>query len=70
MSKPSSNPYLKLSSAAIQMALIIGGFTFLGNYLDNKWHYGQIMTIIFAFIGIGIGLYIVIKEVKQLNDEN
>jgi F0F1-type ATP synthase assembly protein I len=65
-----SNPFLKLSSAAIQMAAVIGGFTWLGTYLDSKWSKESLFTIIGAFVGVGIGLYLIIKEVIQLNREN
>jgi len=65
-----SNPYLKLSSAAIQMAAVIGGFTWLGTYLDTKCSTDSLLTIIGALLGVAIGLYLVIKEVNQLNREN
>lgn len=65
-----SNSYLKLSSAAIQMAAVIGGFTWLGTYLDTKYSTDSLFTIIGALLGVGIGLYLVIKEVNQLNREN
>lgn len=66
----SSNPFLKLSSAAIQMAAVIGGFTWLGTYLDTKWSADSLFTIVGALLGVGIGLYLIIKEVNQLNREN
>ena len=65
-----SNPFLKLSSAAIQMAAVIGGFTWLGTYLDTKWTKDSLFTIIGALVGVGIGLYLIIKEVNQLNRED
>lgn len=66
----SSNPFLKLSSAAIQMAAVIGGFTWFGTYLDTKWSTDSLFTIVGALLGVGIGLYLIIKEVNQLNREN
>ena len=66
----SSSSYLKLSSAAIQMAAVSGGFTWLGTYLDTKYSTDSLFTIIGALLGVGIGLYLVIKEVNQLNREN
>lgn len=66
----SSNPFLKLSSAAIQMAAVIGGFTWLGTYLDTKWSTDSLFTIVGALLGVGIGLFLIIKEVNQLNREN
>ena len=70
MSKDSSNPFLRLSTVAIQMAAVIGLFTWLGVYLDNKYHFSYLFTVILGLTGVGIGLYLVIKEVQQLNNEN
>jgi F0F1-type ATP synthase assembly protein I len=66
----SSNAYLKLSSAAFQMAAVIGGFTWLGTWLDQKFNTSSLFTIILALFGVGIGLYLIIKEVNTLNREN
>ncbi|MEN9968824.1 MAG: hypothetical protein RIR94_1007 [Bacteroidota bacterium] len=66
----SSNAYLKLSSAAFQMAAVIGGFTWLGTWLDQKFNTSSLFTIILALFGVGIGLYLIIKEVNALNREN
>ncbi|MEN9421747.1 MAG: hypothetical protein RI948_652 [Bacteroidota bacterium] len=65
-----NNPYLKLSSAAFQMAAVIGGFTWLGTWLDKKFNTSSLFTIILALVGVGIGLYLIIKEVNALNREN
>ena len=66
----SNNSYLKLSSAAFQMAAVIGGFTWLGTWLDNQFHTNSLFTIILALLGVGIGLYLIIQEVNALNREN
>ena len=66
----SNNTYLKLSSAAFQMAAVIGGFTWLGTWLDQKFKTSSLFTIILALFGVGIGLYLIIKEVNALNREN
>lgn len=70
MTNPDANPYLKLSSAAIQMAAVIGGFTWFGLFLDRRYHTNQLWTVLLALLGVGIGLYLLIKEVQQLNREN
>lgn len=64
------NAMFKLSAAAFQMAAVIGGFTWLGTFLDSKYATESLFTIVGALLGVGIGLYVVIKEVKQLSDEN
>jgi F0F1-type ATP synthase assembly protein I len=72
MTEKSSSPnrYLKFSAAAFQMAALIGGFTWLGTWLDQKFNTGSLFTIILALLGVGIGLYLIIKEVNALNREN
>ncbi len=68
--KKSNNTYLKLSSAAFQMAAVIGGFTWLGTWLDQKFQTSSLFTVVLALLGVGIGLYLIIKEVNALNREN
>jgi F0F1-type ATP synthase assembly protein I len=68
--RSSSNPYLKFTTAAFQMAAVIGGFTWLGIWLDQKFTTSSLFTIILALLGVGIGLYLIIKEVNALNREN
>lgn len=66
----SNNAYLKLSSAAFQMAAVIGGFTWLGTFLDKQFHTSTVFTIVLALLGVGMGLYLIIKEVNSLNRED
>ncbi|MGB1041271.1 MAG: AtpZ/AtpI family protein [Flavobacteriales bacterium] len=62
------NAFAKFSSIGIQMAVVIVGAVFLGDYLDTflvsetPW-----MTILFSLLGVSAGLYLVIKEVMKLN---
>jgi len=64
------NAFARFSSAGIQMAVIIVGAVFLGQYLDTfleaktPW-----MTILFSLIGVFGGLYLVIKEVVSINKD-
>lgn len=66
----STNSYLKLSSAAIQMAAVIGLFTWIGTLLDEHFHTDPLLTIILALLGVALGMYLLIKEVNALNREN
>jgi len=66
----SHNAYLKLTSAAFQMAAVIGGFTWLGTFLDAQCNTNRIFTIVLALLGVFIGLYLIIKEVNSLNRED
>ena len=64
------NVFARFSSAGIQMAVVIVGAVFLGQYLDTfletetPW-----LTIFFALLGVFGGLYLIIKEVISLNKD-
>lgn len=64
-------PYLGLG---FQLAATVLIFLFIGDWLDKKNNSSPIFTLIFAILGISIGLYSVIKtiiglEQKRKNDE-
>lgn len=66
-----NNKFLKLSNAGIQMGLVIGGFAWLGTYIDKKYqNENQMWTVILALLGVAIGIYIIIKEVLNLTKNN
>jgi F0F1-type ATP synthase assembly protein I len=52
------------------MAAVIGGCTWLGLFLDRHFSTDRLWTVVWALLGVGIGLYLMIKEVQQLNREN
>jgi len=54
----------KFSSLAFQMAFIIGGGTFLGDYLDkNQQNEFPIWTLILSLTSVGLSLYYVLKQI-------
>lgn len=59
--------FARFSTVGIQMGVIIGGFTWLGVYLDEKvenktpW-----WTLGLALFGVFAGLYIMIREVIKM----
>ena len=54
----------KFSSLAFQMAFIIGGGTFLGDYLDKNQNNGfPIWTLILSLSSVGLSLYYVLKQI-------
>lgn len=68
-SKP--NPYLRLTSAGIQMGAIIFLGAYFGQRLDKGSNFERpIYTIILSLTGVAIGLYIVIKEVIQISKDD
>ncbi len=68
MEKP-PNTYIQLTGMVFQMAVIIGGMAWFGNYLDEG-SAQPIYTVIFSLIGVGIALYIAIKEVIDISKRN
>jgi ATP synthase protein I len=49
-----------------QMLVIIGGLTYLGNYLDHKWSFATPwMTISMALFGIVASTYQIIKQLTK-----
>jgi F0F1-type ATP synthase assembly protein I len=69
--KERTNKYLKFSSLGIQMGIIIGGFAYLGSYLDER-HKNKTpwWTLGLTLFGVGAGLYLMIKEVIKMSKEN
>jgi ATP synthase protein I len=70
---PKSNysPYLRLTSAGLQMAGVIAGFTFLGYYFDTQFKLKTPWwTIILGLTGVGLGLYLIIREVIEISKKN
>jgi len=69
--EPKKSDYLRYSSLGFQMAITIGLFAWLGNYLDEKYQtedpYYSIACILF---GIAVALYQVIREVISLSKDN
>ena len=60
--------FAKFSSVGIQMAILIVGGMYLGEYLDDKFGFeGPWVTICFSLLGVFIGLYIVIREVIKMS---
>lgn len=49
-----------------QMLVIIGGFTYLGHYLDAKWSFNTPwMTISLSLLGIVASTYQIIKQITK-----
>lgn len=62
------NKWLALINIPVQMGIIIVGFSYLGSWLDEKYHKtNQLYFIILTMLGVAIALYNVIRQVNQLN---
>lgn len=70
-SKPNNSSYLRLTSAGLQMAGVITAFSFLGYYLDECFQLNTPWwTIILGLTGVGMGLYLIIREVTEISKKN
>lgn len=70
-SKKSPSNLARFSSMGIQMGVIIGLFTWLGTYLDNKYHTKTPWwTIGLSLFGVTASLVIVIREVIKMGKED
>jgi predicted MFS family arabinose efflux permease len=67
--KKKANVYLRFSSIGIQMGGIIAFFTWLGTYLDKKQvTETPIWTIVLSLFGVAGSLYLVIREVRKIDN--
>ena len=67
----SGSKYARFSTLGIQMGLVIGGFTWLGVYLDKKYQTETSWwTIGLSLFGVIAGLYLMIKEVINMSKDN
>jgi len=67
----SGSKYARFSTAGIQMGIIIGGFTWLGTYLDKKYQTNTPWwTICLSLFGVVAGFYVLIKEVINMNKDD
>jgi len=60
-------PYLGLG---LQLAITIVAMVLLGSWLDKKFNLNYILTLVMGLLGIGIGLYNLIKTVSDLEKRN
>lgn len=58
-----ATPYLGLG---LQLAVTIVIMVLIGDWLDGKFGYKYIFTIIFAVLGIGAGIYNLIRTIDAI----
>lgn len=69
--KPTASKYLRFSGLGIQMGIIIGGFAWLGTYLDDRYqNKTPWWTLGLSLFGVVAALYLMIKEVVKLSKED
>lgn len=69
--KSSHSPYIRFSSMAIQMGLLIGLGAWGGTELDERaGNKKPIYTIILCLLAIAVSLYLVIREASKLSKDD
>jgi hypothetical protein len=68
--KKQNNKWLALINIPIQMGIVIFAFSYFGKWLDEKYGmlnliYSKTLTI----VGVFLALYNVIRQVKQMNND-
>lgn len=64
------NKWLQLINIPIQMGVVIFLFSYLGQWLDEKYFSkSNLYTKIFTMIGVFLSLYNVLRQVKQINKD-
>lgn len=65
------NRWIILTGLVFQMAAIIGVLTYAGYRLDLRQHASSTptFTIIFSLAGVAIALYVAIRDVTKLSDD-
>jgi F0F1-type ATP synthase assembly protein I len=60
--------YAQYSGIAFQMIIVILLFVWTGKKIDEKYFEGEnIFIIIFSLLGVGISLYLVLKDILKIS---
>ena len=67
--KPTLNTYARFSGIAFQMIVIIGGGTYLGVFLDEKFpNKHSIYTVICSLFAVLISIYFVVRQIMKMSN--
>ena len=59
-------PYVGLG---LQLAVIVTVMVFIGIWLDDQFEIKPILTVVFAFLGVFVGMYTFIKSVLKAGND-
>lgn len=69
--KKSFNTFARFSTVGIQMGVIIAGFAWLGNFLDERYQSETPWwTLGLTLFGVAAGLTLVIREAIKMSNRN
>lgn len=70
-SKKNFSTFARFSTVGIQMGIIIAGFAWLGNFLDEKYNNETPWwTLGLTLFGVAAGLTLVIREAIKMSERN
>ena len=59
------------SSLGIQVAVIVGGFAYLGKWLDEKYPMEKRwFTLALVLFGVAVSIYYVIRQLNEMNERD
>lgn len=65
------NKWIKFTNAGLQMAIVIAICVFSGDWLDKKFpNLYPLFTVVLSLFGVFASIYSVIRQLKQINDED
>ena len=68
--KKKGNKWLSLINIPIQMGVIVFAFAYAGKWLDERYSKEEHLYVkILVVVGVGLALYNVNRQVKDINDE-
>ena len=66
--KRTNNKWLALVNIPIQMGVIVFGFSYLGNWLDEKFpNSNDIYVKILTLVGVALSFYNINRQLKDIN---
>lgn len=66
--KRTNNKWLALINIPIQMGVIVFGFSYLGNWLDEKFpNPNDIYVKILTLVGVALSFYNINRQLKDIN---
>lgn len=66
--KRTNNKWLALINIPIQMGVIVFGFSYLGNWLDEKYsNPNDIYVKILTLVGVALSFYNINRQLKDIN---
>lgn len=71
MEEKKNNKFLRFSQMGVVMGVIIGGFTWLGTWLDKQYpNEKNVWTIVLSLSGVILAMYFMIRDVIRISGKD